>query len=404
MDNPINGKNIVLGVSGSIAVYKAVELASQLKKAGAIVDVILTPSAEKLVSALTFQSVTGRKAYTEEDLWKTGEHVIHITLARRADLMVIAPATANTLAKIAHGISDTLLTVTALACRAPLVVAPAMDAGMYDHAATQENLRVLAQRGITILGPDEGHLASGLKGKGRMLEADTLLSSIRFLLGRNNRLAGKRVLVTAGGTQETIDPVRFIGNHSSGKQGYAIAQAALDAGAQVTLISAPTALSAPQGVELVNVVNAAEMHKAVMEKVEYVDAVIMAAAIADFHPNNTSDQKIKKESDFQTISLEPTMDILKELGMYKTQHPELRLIGFAAESENLLQNAEKKLKQKNLDLIVANDISRKDAGFAVDTNEVVLLFKDGNRKNIPLQEKEKIAGEIIDILCTLLQS
>ena len=404
MDNPINGKNIVLGVSGSIAAYKAVELASLLTKAGAAVDVVLTPSAQKLVSALTFRSVTGRKAFIDEDLWKTDDHVIHITLARRADLMVIAPASANTLAKIAHGISDTLLTVTALACRAPLVVAPAMDAGMYDHAATQENLRILAERGITILGPEEGHLASGLKGKGRMLEAVTLLSSIRFLLGRNNKLAGKKVLVTPGGTQEAIDPVRFIGNHSSGKQGYAIAQAALDAGAQVTLISAPTALSAPQGIELVNVVNAAEMHKAVMEKVAHADAVIMAAAVADFHPHNTSDQKIKKETDLQAIGLEPTIDILKELGVYKTKHPGLRLVGFAAESENLLQNAQKKLEQKNLDLIVANDISRKDAGFAVDTNEVMLLFKDGSQKKIPLQEKEKIAGEIIDILCTLLQS
>ncbi len=404
MDNPIKAKNILLGVSGSIAAYKAVDLASQLTKAGANVDVIVTPSAEKLVSALTFRSVTGRKAYTEADLWKTEEHVVHITLARRADLMVIAPASANSLAKLAHGIADNLLTVTALAIRCPLAVAPAMDAGMYDHVATQENLQILAGRSVTILGPKEGHLASGLKGKGRMLEPTILFSAIRFILSRTNPLSGKRILVTAGGTQEALDPVRFISNHSSGKQGYAVAQAALDAGAQVTLVSARTAITPPYGAELIEVVSAAEMHTAVMEKVQQVDAVIMAAAVADFRPASSSEQKIKKDATLQSIKLEPTTDILKELGEFKQQHPKLILVGFAAESENLIQNASEKLKRKNLDIIVANDISRSDRGFAVDNNEVILLFRDGSRKEVPLQNKENIAREIIDNLSPLLQS
>ncbi|HAF62322.1 MAG TPA: bifunctional phosphopantothenoylcysteine decarboxylase/phosphopantothenate--cysteine ligase CoaBC [Anaerolineaceae bacterium] len=404
MDNPIKAKNILLGVSGSIAAYKAVDLASQLTKAGANVDVIVTPSAEKLVSALTFRSVTGRKAYTEADLWKTEEHVVHITLARRADLMVIAPASANSLAKLAHGIADNLLTVTALVIRCPLAVAPAMDAGMYDHVATQENLQILAGRSVTILGPKEGHLASGLKGKGRMLEPTILFSAIRFILSRTNPLSGKRILVTAGGTQEALDPVRFISNHSSGKQGYAVAQAALDAGAQVTLVSARTAITPPYGAELIEVVSAAEMHTAVMEKVQQVDAVIMAAAVADFRPASSSEQKIKKDATLQSIKLEPTTDILKELGEFKQQHPKLILVGFAAESENLIQNASEKLKRKNLDIIVANDISRSDRGFAVDNNEVILLFRDGSRKEVPLQNKENIAREIIDNLSPLLQS
>ena len=231
MSNPIKDKTILLGVSGSIAAYKAVELASQLTKSGALVDIILTPAAEKLVSALTFRSVTGRKAFTEQDLWDTSDHVVHITLARRADLMLIAPASANTLAKLAHGIGDNLLTVTALAIRCPLAVAPAMDAGMFSNAATQENLQILHKRDILILGPEEGHLASGLKGKGRMLEPTVLYASLRYLLSRSNPLAGKKILITAGGTQEAIDPVRILTNHSSGKQGFALAQAALDRGA-----------------------------------------------------------------------------------------------------------------------------------------------------------------------------
>ena len=405
MSNPIKDKTILLGISGSIAAYKAVELASQLTKSGALVDVILTPAAEKLVSALTFRSVTGRKAFTEQDLWDTSDHVVHITLARRADLMLIAPASANTLAKLAHGIGDNLLTVTALAIRCPLAVAPAMDAGMFSNAATQENLQILHKRDILILGPEEGHLASGLKGKGRMLEPTVLYSSLRYLLSRNNPLAGKKILITAGGTQEAIDPVRILTNHSSGKQGFALAQAALDRGADVTLVSAPTSLLPPEGAELIRVTSAEEMHQVVLEKVLDADAVIMAAAVADFRPVSTSREKIKKEEKPTEIKLEPTVDILKELGELKRKKKgNLVLIGFAAESENLIENASEKLSAKNLDLIVANDISRSDAGFAVDTNEVTLLFKNGQKKEIPLQEKNRIAEEIIDNLLRLMQS
>lgn len=405
MENPIKNKNILLGVTGSIAAYKAVELASQLTKAGATVDVILTPSAEKLVSPLTFRSVTGKKVFTDTDLWDTTSHIAHINLALPADIMLVAPATASTIAKLAHGQADNLLTLTALAIRCPLVVAPAMDAGMYNNPFTQENLEILAQHGIFILGPDEGHLASGLTGKGRMLEPRILFGSLRFLLSRENPLAGKKVIVTAGGTQEPIDPVRMLTNNSSGKQGYALAQAALDAGADVTLISAPTALTPPQGAKVISIKTAQEMHSAVKEEAKQADAVIMAAAVADFRPARSSKEKIKKEEKVEDIKLEATVDILKELGEFKrSQKPGLILIGFAAESEKLLQNAEKKLTQKNLDLIVANDISRKDAGFAVDSNAVTLLFKDGKKQDLPLQDKELIAQKIIDILIDFMQS
>lgn len=405
MENPIKNKNILLGVTGSIAAYKAVELASQLTKAGATVDVILTPSAEKLVSPLTFRSVTGKKVFTDTDLWDTTSHIAHINLALPADIMLVAPATASTIAKLAHGLADNLLTLTALAIRCPLVVAPAMDEGMYNNPFTQENLEILAQHGIFILGPDEGHLASGLTGKGRMLEPRILFGSLRFLLSRENPLAGKKVIVTAGGTQEPIDPVRMLTNNSSGKQGYALAQAALDAGADVTLISAPTALTPPQGVKVISIKTAQEMHSAVKEEAKQADAVIMAAAVADFRPARSSKEKIKKEEKVEDIKLEATVDILKELGEFKrSQKPGLILIGFAAESEKLLQNAEKKLTQKNLDLIVANDISRKDAGFAVDSNAVTLLFKDGKKQDLPLQDKELIAQKIIDILIDFMQS
>ncbi|NMC47581.1 MAG: bifunctional phosphopantothenoylcysteine decarboxylase/phosphopantothenate--cysteine ligase CoaBC [Chloroflexi bacterium] len=403
-ENPLKNKHILLAVSGSIAAYKAVELASQLTKAGALVDVILTQAAEKLVSALTFRSVTGRKAFTDSDLWGNEEHVVHITLARRADIMMVAPASANSMAKLAHGIGDNLLSVTALAATCPLVVAPAMDAGMFNHPATQANLKILQERGATIVGPAEGHLASGLKGKGRMLEAAELYAHLRYILSRSNELAGKKFLISAGGTQEALDPVRFLGNHSSGKQGFALAQAALDAGAEVTLISAPTSLTPPVGANLIPVVSAEDMLMQVTNHVDQADVVIMAAAVADFRPATSSAQKIKKESKLKELDLEPTTDILKALGEYKkSKKPSLLLVGFAAESEHLLENASKKLEGKNLNLIIANDISRSDAGFAVDTNEVTMLFRDGKQLKIPKQNKEVISQKIIDTIINLLR-
>ena len=402
MENPIKNKNIILGVTGSIAAYKAAELASQLSKAGANVNVILTESAAKLVSPLTFRSVTGKKAFIDDNLWETTDHITHIKLAVSADLMIIAPASANTMAKIAHGQADNLLTLTALSIRCPLVIAPAMDAGMFSNSFTQKNVKILEEHAITILRPAEGHLASGLKGKGRMLEPQELFASVRFLLSRGGALSEKKIVVTAGGTQEPIDPVRMITNRSSGKQGYALAQAALDTGADVTLISTPTALVPPKGCKLEPVQTAEEMHKKVFEEIEDADAIIMAAAVADFKPEAYNQQKIKKEGNLESIKVRPTIDILRKLGEFKrSKKMNLYLIGFAAESENLLNNAEKKLIEKNLDLLAANDISRSDAGFGVDTNTVTLLFKNGNKEELPLQSKELIAQRIIEVLVHL---
>lgn len=394
----IKGKKIVLGVSGSIAVYKTVSLASKLAQSGALVEVILTESAAKLVAPLTFSSVTGRRAFTDQDLWKTSDHVPHIELGESNDIFLIAPATANTIAKLARGIADNLLTVSALASRTPVLVAPAMDGGMYAHPATQENLKILRDRGISILGPKEGHLASGLEGKGRMLEPEELFGYLRLQLGREGVLAGKKVVVTAGGTREPIDPVRHITNRSSGKQGYALAQAALDQGALVSLISAPTALRPPVGARVIPVVTADQMQDAVFAEVEQADLLLMAAAVADFKLAQPAGEKIKKESgDFSQLPLEPTADILAAVADYKERPgmgPKLT-VGFAAESERIVANAEEKLHQKKLDMIVVNDITREDAGFEVDTNQVILLWADGRRKDLPLMSKEEAAENII---------
>lgn len=280
----LDGKRILLGVTGSIACYKAADLASKLTQAGAEVDVILTAGALEFVRPLTFQSVTGRQAYTEEDLWGSRGHVTHIGLGHQADLFVIAPATANTIARLAHGMADNLLSLTALAARCPLLVAPAMDGGMYEHPATQANVDMLRSRGVRIAGPASGHLASGQTGLGRMLEPQELIGYIRQALAQDGPLAGRQVLVTAGGTQEAIDPVRFISNRSSGKQGYALAQAALDLGAQVTLISGPVSLAAPIGARRIDVRTAQQMEKAVLEHAQSADILLMAAAVADFRP------------------------------------------------------------------------------------------------------------------------
>ena len=398
------GKRILLGVTGSIACYKAADLASKLTQAGAQVDVILTGSAEKFVTPLTFQSVTGRRAYTDQDLWGTEAHVLHVGLGHAADLLVIAPCTANTIARLAHGQADTLLTVTALATQSPLLIAPAMDGGMYDHPATQANIETLEKRGVTFIGPAEGHLASGLTGVGRLLETADLLGHIRILVGRNGSLAGKKVLVTAGGTQEPLDPVRVISNRSSGKQGYALAQAALDMGAQVTLITTPTALTPPVGARLIRVETAKQMLEAVLAASAKSDALVMASAVADFRPKDIAQDKIKKEGGIPQIELEATEDILKAVAQ---QRPETGcprvVVGFAAESSDLLENAERKLRSKGLDLIAANDISANDAGFAVETNRVTLLFSDGRQEQLPLKSKTEVAEVILGWVAKYLE-
>jgi phosphopantothenoylcysteine decarboxylase/phosphopantothenate--cysteine ligase len=398
------GKRILLGVTGSIAAYKAADLASKLTQAGAQVDVILTAAAENFVTPLTFQSVTGRRAYTDKDLWGNEAHVLHVGLGRASDLLVIAPCTANTLAKLAHGQTDSLLAVTALAMRSPLLIAPAMDGGMYDHPATQENIQTLKSRGATFLGPAEGHLASGLSGVGRMLETAEIIGHIRMLLGRNGPLAGKKIVVTAGGTQEPLDPVRVITNRSSGKQGYALAQAALDMGAQVTLITTPTALTPPTGARLVRVETAKQMLAAVLAASAQADALVMAAAVADFRPKDTAKDKIKKEGGVPQIELEVTEDILKTVARHRAGTNSPRVVaGFAAESRDLLENAAHKLKSKGLDLIAANDISASGAGFAGETNRVTLLFADGRNEPLPLMSKADVSEIILGWVSKLLE-
>jgi phosphopantothenoylcysteine decarboxylase/phosphopantothenate--cysteine ligase len=400
----LSGKQIILGVTGSIAAYKAADLASKLTQAGALVDVILTASAQNFVTPLTFQSVTGRRAYTDRDLWGHESHVIHVGLGHNADLLVIAPCTANTIAKLAHGGSDSLLTVTALASTAPLLIAPAMDGGMYEHPATQANLDTLRKRGADIIEPLEGHLASGLTGKGRLPETSDLIGHIRLVLGRRGLLAGRKVLISAGGTAEPIDPVRVITNRSSGKQGYALAQAALDAGAQVTLITTPTKLVPPVGAHVIHVETAKQMLEAIMNESGASDALIMAAAVADFRPKNQAQNKIKKEGGIPQIELEATEDILKTVSASGDGKKRPRVVaGFAAESQSLLENAVNKLQSKKLDLIAANDISAEDAGFAVETNRLTLLFADGHTESLSLMSKNAAAEIIIERVAALLE-
>jgi len=399
-----NSKRIVFGVTGSIAAYKAADLASKLTQAGAQVDVILTDSAEKFITPLTFQSVTGRRTYTDTDLWGNEGHVLHVSLGHDADLLMIAPCTANTLAKLAHGRSDNLLTVTSLAATCPLILAPAMDGGMFDHSATQENLDTLRNRGVHIIEPREGHLASGLTGKGRLPETQELLGHMRLVLGRRGLLAGKKVLVTAGGTQEPLDPVRVLTNHSSGKQGYALAQAAIDAGANVTLITTPTALTAPIGAGVVNVQTAKQMHDAVLERFPECDSLIMAAAVADFRPKDKATDKIKKEGGVPQITLEGTDDILKAVAGLRSKAKRKQIvIGFAAESRDLLKNASNKLQSKKLDLIAANDITSGDAGFSVETNRITLLFADGRSEQLSLMNKKDVSEILIGHIAKLLE-
>lgn len=403
MTNPLQNKHVLLGVTGSIACYKAADLASKLGQAGAEVDVILTEAATKFISPLTFQSVTGRRAYNEADLWGGEGHVVHVGLAQEADLLAIAPATANTIAKMAQGEAGNLLTLTALAAECPLLLAPAMDAGMWSHPATQANLATLVERGAAVSGPEMGHLASGLQAVGRMSEPAAILGMIRHLLAQGGPLAGRKIVVTAGGAQEPLDPVRYIANRSSGKQGFALAQAALDLGAEVTLITAPTGLETPAGAARVETRTTEEMLGAVVNHTTEADALVMAAAAADFQPVRTAAQKIKKAGGVPIIELTTAPDILLEVakGKKKSGHPRVT-VGFAAESEDLLANAEKKLESKKLDLIAANDISAGDAGFAADTNRVTLLFADGRKKELPLMGKYEVAARIMAEVTELL--
>ena len=396
-------KHILLGVTGSIAAYKAVELASKLTQAGAQVDVILTPAAEKFITPLTFQSVTGRKAFTDANLWGGQAHVLHVGLCHTSELMVMAPCTANTLGKLAHGIADNLLTITALATRCPMLVAPAMDVGIYTNIATQDNVRILTERGVYFAGPDEGRMASGLVGKGRLVEPAELLGHIRIMLGRQGPLSGKKIVVTAGGTQEPLDPVRVLTNKSSGKQGYALAQAALDAGGTTILVSAQTVIPAPVGARFIPANTAQAMLEAVLAEAEGADALVMAAAVADFRPKRVAENKLKKRDGIPLVELEAAPDVLAAVAAMGSLRPRV-VIGFAAENRDLLENAAAKLKSKKLDMIVANDISAPDSGFGVDTNRVTLLFPDAKEQPLPLMHKDEVAETIIAHLAMLLET
>lgn len=403
----LRDKQIILGVCGSIAVYKAVDLASKLTQAGALVDVVMTAAAQRFVSPLTFQAVSGRPVYT--DLWDAEAdgglptHIAHVGLAESADALMIAPATAHTIAKLAQGLADDLLSLTALAVRCPLIIAPAMDGGMYESPAVQANLATLRTRNAYVIEPESGRFASGLEGLGRLPETLTLIGQLRRVLGAEGELAGQKLVVTAGGTREAIDPVRYITNRSSGKQGYAIAQAGLDAGAEVVLITSARGLRSPVGATLVKVDSSDAMLSAVLEHTDAAAALIMAAAVADYRPLDVAQQKIKKADDDLTLSLMPTTDILMAVKKQRetTGYPMI-VVGFAAESERLVENASDKLQRKGLDLLIANDITAKDAGFEVDSNRVLVLDMDGGMQAIEKTSKANIGAYIIERVVGLL--
>jgi phosphopantothenoylcysteine decarboxylase/phosphopantothenate--cysteine ligase len=387
----LKDKTVVLGVTGSIAAYKAADLASQLTQAGVRVQVIMTKSAMEFITALTLRNITGRPVVTEMFDPASEYSVEHVALAEAANIVVIAPATANIIAKIACGIADDMLTCTVLATKAPVLLAPAMNVNMFENEITQENLEKLRARGVIIVGPGYGRLASGITGKGRLIDTAEIMGSIYSVLGEKGDLAGKKITITAGGTQEPIDPVRCITNYSSGKMGYALAEAARDRGARVTLISAPCALARPSHIEVVDVRTAEEMYEAVKKSVVTADALIMAAAVADYRAVNVSDKKLKRHaSPGINLELDKTIDILGDItGNF------IR-VGFAAESHDLIANATEKLKNKQLDLIVGNDITASDSGIGSDNNRVVIINPEGNVEELPLLPKREVADRILD--------
>jgi phosphopantothenoylcysteine decarboxylase/phosphopantothenate--cysteine ligase len=392
----LRNKVVVLGVTGSIAAYKAAEIASQLTQSGAKVNVIMTEEAVQFISAFTFRAITGRPVVTEMFDLTSEFSIEHVSLAKAADMVVIAPATANIIAKLAAGIADDMLCCTVLATKAPVLIAPAMETNMYTNPITQDNLSKLKARDFVIVGPATGWLASGRDGSGRLADVNDIIDTMHRVLGSGGDLAGRHIVVTAGGTQEPIDPVRYISNRSSGKMGYALAEAARDRGANVTLIAAPTSLPEPVGINAIRVGTAEEMRKVVENAAPRADALIMAAAVADYRPIRAAKDKIKKGKAGLTLELERTPDIL---GSVKE---DLIKVGFAAESSNLVENAKKKLKQKRLDFIVANDITARDSGFGTDTNRVTIIDRKGKVDRLPLLAKREVAERILDKVAALL--
>ncbi len=389
----LSGKEIVLGVTGSIAAYKAVELLRMLVKAGASVTVVLTEAAQRFVPPLTFAALSRREVMTDLFTLDYEAKIRHIAATEGADLLLVAPATANVIGKFARGLADDLLTNLFLACTRPVVVAPAMDADMYRHPAVQENLERLRAWGVRIVGPAEGELASGMWGLGRLAEITEILQAVAEILRPRSDLGGEVVLVTAGPTHEPLDPVRYLTSRSSGKMGYAIAEEAADRGARTILVSGPTGLTPPKGVETIRIETALQMRTAVLEHLPEATVVIKAAAVSDYRLVQPADFKVKKEEQSLTLKLVPNPDILKEIGAQKGGRI---LVGFAAETGDLLRQAERKLKEKNLDLIVANDVSQEGAGFSHDTNAVVILDQDGGVEELPLLPKRTVARRILD--------
>ena len=392
----LSGKRIVLGVTGGIAAYKAVEISRRLVDAGAHVSPIMTNAAKKFIGEVTLSALASEPV--QSSLWDGDDPIPHTTLGQEADLILVVPATANLIGTYAAGISNDLLTATLIATRAPVVICPAMHTEMWEHPAVQENLETLRRRGVNIVDPDDGILAGGDVGKGRLAGVEKILDNTESVLGKND-LRGLRFLITAGGTREPIDPVRFISNRSSGKQGYALAKAAKIRGADVTLITTMES-EAPSGVQILCAETASEMQTAVMAESSNADVIIMAAAVADYRPSEIAEQKIKKTETITTIDLEPTHDILVDLGTEKK--PDQTLVGFAAETQNLEENATGKLKRKKLDLIVANNVSLPGVGFAHDTNEVTIIGEDA-KWTLPLSDKRIIADGILDAIVEIRQ-
>ena len=389
----LSGKTVVLGVTGGIACFKAAALASMLKKQHADVQVLMTENATKFVTPLTFEQLTGNKALVDTFDRNFVHSVEHIAVADRADFVLIAPATANVIAKLAHGLADDMLTTTVLACRCKKAIAPAMNTGMYENPVTQDNIETLRHYGWEIVDPASGHLACGAEGKGRLPEPEDLLEVVLHAVSHEKDLLGKRVLVTAGPTQEALDPVRYLTNHSSGRMGYAIAKAAARRGAEVTLVSGPVALKKPAYVHTVDIVSAQDMFDAVMQYAKDADIIIKAAAVADFTPETVADNKLKKKDSTVSIPFTHTKDILGTLG--KNKRPGQFLCGFSMETENMLENSRKKLEKKNLDMIAANNLKEAGAGFAVETNVLTLITRD-NELALPLMSKDAAADALLD--------
>lgn len=396
----LTDRAVVLGITGSIAAYKAVDLASKLTQAGARVDVVMSPEAARFVSPITFKGVVGRDVFC--DMWDagTGPAEPHVALARNADVMVIAPATATVIARVALGLAEEMVSLTALATRAPLILCPAMDSNMYEHGAVQGHLDTLRSRGVHLIGPEEGRLASGEVGLGRFSEVEKIIGGIRYILGCNGDLAGKKIVVSAGGTHEPIDPVRYVGNRSSGKMGFALAEAVRDRGGQAVLVAGPVDLPDPYGVTVIRVEQARQMRDAVVQHSADAAALIMAAAVADYQAAEPLGHKLKREdTDTLTVSLVRTPDILAEV----PRRPGLVKVGFAAESHDLRENAKAKLEAKGLDIIAANDITATDAGFGVDTNRVVVLDRNGGQEELPLMSKYDVAWRILDRVAGMMK-